>query len=1215
MPHKRTPIQATLFLISGLWMTSAQADCTIDPVPQGHIGSSTCKDANISIPAPGIIGTVNQSAIILRDSPTNPGADMNVWHNSGFATVWGDTTGKAGYDVNTANNLNYQTTSPYNINTYDTGNHQSFGMLLEAGKNIYARIVSLTTHDHAVGIQALSHNGSIDMAFDHVGLTGHAAGIKVQTNGHDLSLATAKDTSWISVGDNGVGIEARDVGNAQNKRLYIDSTIDIRNAATGILAATNAADIFIENRNSIHAKVTGIHTQTGVGQIGIHNYHNVNGLAGAAILAQGYGAKPVYIGSHAGTLTGVTGMDASNRMGDVVIENNSAIHSTANGIMAQSVAGTVAVSNKNRIRSDAGTAIDAQGGGAIHIENVADLSGNGFAAIYGRSSSAKDALTIRSLSGTLTGPYGMATHASSGHTLIDNRSVINAGQIGISAQNDSGDLTVASQNVINAGWYGMDIRAGHLRPTRSASPTDASVPSAAAKSMTRVDVLADITAKAYEQSTALRVDSTGDGIIHIGPGAKLDAARGIELNATADSVFTLNNFGIIDTLTDHAISGTGIGSVVFDNAGTLYGNVDLPDTHTSFLHHGQWILRNLTGSEVFNIRDTQGVAISRFGADSSFQNHGLIRLDNRPALLWHSEGAYTPAGSLAPASGASHAQLLGLSVFEHHDNGVIDLTGNQKAGDVLVISGSQEAGLNGGGKFITHGGAIRLDTVLNAGGDESLSDMLVVDHVQFGTAATNVFIHPILSKETRTVDDGIKIIDVLGTSHRNAFKLGAPVTYGIYEYFLAQGANSDSWFLRNHDGGSEAGESDTGSNETGSGESGDGEPGGGIPSDGDNETDGSGTGDSDSGSNETDSSESGGGVPSDGDNETGGSGTGDSDSGSNEADDSGPGGGKPGGNENGEGAGTAAHGKEYLLNPNIGAYSGNQYAASEMFYHSKSDRQNEWYGHERTLWLRTQYSHVKTDLLAGKQSLGVSTSVFQLGANLLQTDSGVAGVYGGLGHSSVNNRSNQTGTTASGKVKGHHVGVYATWQPDERLGPYVDVWAHYAWFNNRLGGTAQAREVQYSGKGVALSAEGGYSFIVDHYSNGSALLMQPHAQFSFSRVKGDDFTDSHNTRYTDGVSSGIKTRLGVKLAKSLPDDHLGVAPYAELNWLVNDIKHNVKMNGQSMTTEMGKHVAEVKLGVQGKASSNLNLWGHVGTQRGSDHFKNTQLQLGASWQF
>lgn len=1173
MLPRRISIAVTLFLNAGLWTTSARADCTIDPVALNHIGSSTCKDSNISIPAPGIIGSVNQSAIILRDSPATPDADMTVRHNSGFATVWGNTAGTAGYDVKTANHLDYQTSTPFNIHTYDTGNHLSFGMLLQAGKNIYARIASLTTHDNAVGMQAVSDNGSIDMAFDHVGLSGHAAGIKVQTRGHDLSLATAKDTSWITVDDNGVGIEARDVGSSGNKRLYIDSTIDIRNAATGIMAATNAAEIAIENRNSINAKVTGIHAQSGAGQIGINNYHNVNGLAGAAILAQGSGAKPVYIGSHAGVLTGMTGIDASNQAGDVVVENSSVIRSQANGIMVQSGAGAAVISNKNRIQAGGGSAIDVQGHGAIHIENTADLNGGGFAGIHAQSGSHKDALSIRSSGGTLTGQYGIATHASSGHTSIDNQSVIDAEQIAILAQNDSGDLSVVSRNAINAAKTGIDVRAAGLLTDRSAS----GVSRAAAKSMTRVDILADITAKAHEQSAALRVDSTGDGVIHIGPGVRLDAARGIELNATPESVFTLTNFGAIDTLTDNAISGAGMGSVVVDNTGTLYGNVDLQETQTTFVQNGKWVLRHLTGSQAFDIRDMQGVAISRFGEGSSFKNNGLITLDNSPALLWHSEGAYTPTGSLAPGNGVSHAQLLGLSAFEQHGDGVIDLTGNHRAGDVLVISGSQVAGQSGQGKFITHGGAIRLDTVLNAGGDESLSDMLVVDHVQFGTAATNVFIHPILSRQTRTVDDGIKIIDVLGNSHANAFKLGAPVTYGIYEYFLAQGEQSDSWFLRNHYGG----DSDTDTGNSGPGAN---EPGGNAP-----------------GENGAGSSK-----PSDGDNEAGGSDTGGGDTGSSGS----------GGRENGGDDAVGAVGaKEYLLNPNIGSYAGNQYAAAGMFYHSKSERQNELHGHDRTLWLRSWHSHVKTDLLAGRQSLGVSASVLQLGANLLQTDSWMAGVYGGLGNSSVHNRSNQTGTTASGRVKGHHVGGYATWQPDERLGPYFDFWAHYAWFNNHLGGAAQASEVQYGGKGVALSAEGGHSFIVDHYDSGSVLLMQPHAQFSFSRMKMDDFTDSHNTRYSAGVSAGMKARMGLRLAKSLPDDHLGVAPYAELNWLVNDVNHDVKMNGKRMTTEIGKHVAEAKLGVQGKAGSNLNLWGHVGVQRGSEHFKNTQLQLGASWQF
>ena len=46
---------------------------------------------------------------------------------------------------------------------------------------------------------------------------------------------------------------------------------------------------------------------------------------------------------------------------------------------------------------------------------------------------------------------------------------------------------------------------------------------------------------------------------------------------------------------------------------------------------------------------------------------------------------------------------------------------------MLVITGSRQAGAPGAGTFISNGGTLRLDTVLNEGGAATRSDTLVVD--------------------------------------------------------------------------------------------------------------------------------------------------------------------------------------------------------------------------------------------------------------------------------------------------------------------------------------------------------------------------------------------------------------------------------------------------------------------------------------------------------
>jgi len=1037
-PLRKPPmnlLKTTAAFILGCHVIAAHADCTITPVPIGHIGSSTCNDSTIYIPAPGIIGTVNQSAVVLRDGEAND--DMTVYHYSGWANVWGETAGTASYDVYTRNNLNYQT-NELNIQTNDLGSQLSTGILLQAGKNIVANIASFVSTNNAIGLKAISENGSVHMLLKHIAFTNHIAGIQAESNGGDIHIEIQNDTSWITVDDNGIGIDALDIGSNENTIINIVSNAAIRNAQRGIQAVSHAGNIAITNNNHINANTVGIHAHADLGQIVIHNYANVTGTQSAAILGYANGAKPIYIGSHAGVLTGAIGIVAENNSGDIVIENSSVINSTQTGISAKN---------------------------------------------------------------------------DSGHISLSNRNTINTDGYGIFAQSSNGNIDIVSDGAINA-------QSGIIALSESA------------ENLTYITVLSDITASGNRQSTAVQIESAGNGTVFIGANASLNTANGIELNTASDSIFEIYNHGTIDVLTDNAVTASGGGHMVFENAGTLYGNVTL-DATTLFINSGQWLLRNLTGSEAFHVRDTKSIAISQFGDNSQLQNNGVIALDHTTALFLNSHGEYVPVGALSLEEGASHAQLLGLSVFEQNENGVIDLTGNHRAGDVLVISGGQSAGQNGGGLFISNGGAIKLDTVLNAGDSQSLSDMLVIDNVVLGSAATKIWINPMsASVETSTVNDGIKIIEVLGSSDTGAFTLAAPVTYGIYEYRLSQGKNDDSWYLRNHDSDDNGGGSGGGSN-GGSGEGSEGESAGGNNSE-----------------------------------------------------------------------------REYFYNPNMGSFLGSQYAASEMFYQSKSDRQNELHSYDSPLWLRTKYSHLKTDLLQGKQSAHMTTSVFQIGVDLLQTDHFMTGIYGGIGNASVANRSNQTGSSAHGSVKGHNIGLYATWAPDEYLGPYVDVWACYAWFNNRLSGPAQTHTVQYRSRAISLSAEAGHSFILQQYQDGSALLMQPHGQFSFTQMNSDGVLDSHNTHYTDGLSSGMKARTGVKVAKSLPSGAFGLAPYAEFNWLVNDVNHSIKMNSQKMTTEIGKNVAEVKVGIQGKTSSNVSIWGHIGTQRGSQRFVNSELQVG-----
>jgi autotransporter family porin len=141
--------------------------------------------------------------------------------------------------------------------------------------------------------------------------------------------------------------------------------------------------------------------------------------------------------------------------------------------------------------------------------------------------------------------------------------------------------------------------------------------------------------------------------------------------------------------------------------------------------------------------------------------------------------------------------LIGVASFTN--SGTIDLQSNPAAGDVLVITGARQAGpaptfpIAGaaGAAFISNGGRLLLDTVLNQGDVATRSDTLVVDGTSVGPGgATSMAIHNAGGGGALTVNDGILVVQVRdGTSSApGAFSLqGGSITAGAFDYFLFKG--------------------------------------------------------------------------------------------------------------------------------------------------------------------------------------------------------------------------------------------------------------------------------------------------------------------------------------------------------------------------------------------------------------------------------------------
>src|SRR5262249_50435117 len=226
-------------------------------------------------------------------------------------------------------------------------------------------------------------------------------------------------------------------------------------------------------------------------------------------------------------------------------------------------------------------------------------------------------------------------------------------------------------------------------------------------------------------------------------------AAGIFLSSPG--IATLTNNGFIGALSDRAIAGD---PTVFNN-GTITGFVQFIGGNNSIINNGTFDLRHFAQTTPNGGRDMLRVAIADLGdgPNNSFvnTNNGTLRL---PAVT----GATTldPMGQYLPLDNPNNAMALGgplqghlVGVQTFINSGTIDLQSNPVAGDVLVITRARAAGLvvtnpiagASATAFISNGGTLKLDTVLNQGDVATRSDTLVVDGTSVGgLGPTNMII-------------------------------------------------------------------------------------------------------------------------------------------------------------------------------------------------------------------------------------------------------------------------------------------------------------------------------------------------------------------------------------------------------------------------------------------------------------------------------------------
>jgi outer membrane autotransporter protein len=298
----------------------------------------------------------------------------------------------------------------------------------------------------------------------------------------------------------------------------------------------------------------------------------------------------------------------------------------------------------------------------------------------------------------------------------------------------------------------------------------------------------------------------------------------------AGGVAQLINRGTIGAGSDRAVVAQGA-DVTVDNFGTLTGFVQLSGGSVVFNNEpsSTFELRHFADTDGDTIRDTKRVAIADFGdPTSTFNNssNAVLKLG-----LIEGESSVDATGYYVPTTGSDYraldtndyrlnragivqGQLVNVGTFSH--SGIIDLRG-PAVGNTLVITAAPTAsGTPGNGVFVSNGGTLLLNVVLNEGiapdgQTGSLADVLIVDGTQMGTGATTISLDRREGDGAVTPGNGILLVEVRdkARSAPDVFTLNGDYTYngvpsvvlGAYAYSLYHhgvggDAGDGNWYLR-----------------------------------------------------------------------------------------------------------------------------------------------------------------------------------------------------------------------------------------------------------------------------------------------------------------------------------------------------------------------------------------------------------------------------------
>ncbi|EPN1931477.1 autotransporter outer membrane beta-barrel domain-containing protein [Cronobacter dublinensis] len=297
-----------------------------------------------------------------------------------------------------------------------------------------------------------------------------------------------------------------------------------------------------------------------------------------------------------------------------------------------------------------------------------------------------------------------------------------------------------------------------------------------------------------------------------------------------------------------------------------------------------------------------------------------------------------------------------------------------------------------------------------------------------------------------------------------------------------------------------------------------------------------------------------------------------------------------------------------VYRPEAGVYMANYLAAQQMFIHKRDDRDQLMLrdADDLNTWMYVKGEYNDGNFADSNLKYKIRSAVVQLGSDVLSKNLSTGTLHSGFmlgaGYSDTTADARHNTRSADGRVNGYNLGVYATWQEDEklRLGSYVDSWASYSWYNSQVNGDDMPGE-KYDSQGYAASLELGHAWLVPS-EKARTMKFEPQGQVIYSNLDQDYHVEYNGTRVGTPDNDAVLGRVGLKASYVDQKAVEAWQPYGAVNWLIGNGMSDLSFNNETLDSNVPSNRFQLETGVSGKMNDATTISFRVSSEWGDNSY-------------